>query len=68
MLNSNGLCIKDVPGLETIERYARPEPIIDILHRNNGPLGSQMADADGSRVGESHCIPLIGIDQMLMTD
>ena len=27
-----------------------------------------MADADVSRVGESHCIPLIGMDQMLMTD
>ena len=30
--------------------------------------GKEMANADVSRVGESHCISLIGIDQMLMTD
>ena len=59
---------RDVPGSETIEHCARPEFISDMLHRNNGPLGSVMANADVSRVEESHCIPLIGVDQMLMTD
>ena len=45
-----------------------PEFISDMLHCNNGPLGLEMANADMSRDGESHYIPLIGVDQMLMTN
>ena len=68
MLINNDLCIKDVSGSETVEQCMGTELVSDMLHRSNGPLGSEMAAADLIGIGELQCSPLLIIDQMLMTD
>ena len=68
VLMNNGLCMKGVPGSETIEHCTGTELVSDMLRCSNGPLGSEMAVPDMIRVGKPHHSPLLFIDQRLITD
>ena len=59
---------KTFTDANSVEQCTRTEIVGDTLHRNIGPLGSEMVAAELIRVGESHCSPLLSIAQTLMTD